>query len=268
MTRYTVREALAPSWHAPLTRLGMPEDPTGAQVTVWQASRRATHHQHAVPAEAVRLRAAGQTTASIATTLGIKPSTVRHGLDLAALRLLTPWLGDVSAWRVGREDGHPDSEVAELYGVPEHLVKIALDGWPTTRPTPDSVEQDAVRLWREGAELDDIAASVEVSADLLRSWVRDGSLLLSPARITPLEVTRRFGWSHSLNRKYRLAGLLPAPDGGTRTDPWWWQDTIARVAHTSFRHRCPECGARLASAKGCALHRGRVHRKSRSQSTT
>ncbi|WP_201465311.1 hypothetical protein [Janibacter melonis] len=238
----------------------MPEDPTAGQVAVWQASRRAYHQRYAVPVEGVGLRAAGRATASISAELGLTRSAVRPAaLDLAALRLITPFLADVPAWRTGRDDGHPDSQIAQLYDTPEHLVRIALDGWPPTHPTPGSIEQDALRLWRNGAELGDIATSVGVSADTLRQWLREGSLHLSPTRITAIEVTQRFGWSRSLNRKYRLDGVLPEPDGGSRTRPWWWEETIARVAGTSLRHRCSHCGARMASAKGRAMHENTRH---------
>lgn len=260
MKRYSLFDALAPTWHAPLRRLGMPDQPTPEQVAIWQASRRASNRQYAVPIEAVQRRASGQPTASIAGELGLRDSTLRHGLDSAALRLLTPWLSDVPAWRVGRDDAHPDHEIADLYGVPEHLVRIALDGWPATRPTPGSIQDDALRLWRDGADLDNIAAHVKVHPDRLRKWMREGSLRLSPARLTPREVSRRFGWSHSLNLKYRLAGVLPAPDGGTHTDPWWWSGTIAELARTALRHPCPHCSARLDSAKGRAMHEAKKHR--------
>lgn len=237
----------------------MPDNPTEAHVAIWQASRRATHHQ-VVSQRAVLLRAGGRPVTSIARELGIKPSTLRHGLDLAGLRVLMPWLGDVPAWRTGRDDGHPDSEIAELYEVPEYLVRIALDGWPSTRPTPSSVKQEALRLWREGAEVTHVATAVGFSTDQLRQWLREGSLRLSPERLSQGQVAERFGWSKSLSRVYRLQGVLPAPDGGTKQNPWWWQSTITRVARTNLRYRCSQCRARFSTARGRSMHQTVTHR--------
>ncbi|WP_191563200.1 hypothetical protein [Janibacter melonis] len=254
-------DALDHRWRDLLGRHGMPVNPTTAQVVIWQASRRrVSEYRDAVPDEAVRRRAAGQSTARIAADLDLNPSTLRHGLDLAALRLITPWLTDVPAWRIGRDDGHSDSEIAELYEVPEHLVRIALDGWPSTRPTPSSIEQEALRLWREGAEVTHVATAVGVSTDQLRQWLREGPLRLSPERLSQGQVAERFGWSKSLSRLYRLQGVLPAPDGGTRQNPWWWQSTITRVARTNLRYRCSQCRARFSTARGRSMHQTVMHR--------
>lgn len=260
MKQPNLLDSLDHRWCDLLGRHGMPADPTTAQVVIWQASRRrVSEHRDTVPDEAVQRRAAGQTTARIAEELNLNPSTLRHGLDLAALRLLTPWLSDVPAWRIGRDDGHPDSELAELYEVPEHLVRIALDGWPSIRPTPASAEQEALRLWHAGAEITQIAAAVGVSPDQLRQWLREGRIILAPERVSQGQVAEQFGWSRSLSRNYRLRGVMPAPDGGTKHDPWWWERTITEFAQTRLRHRCSDCLARFASPKGRSMHQTVKH---------
>lgn len=112
---------------------------------------------------------------------------------------------DVPAWRLGREQGHPLCELAELYEVPEHLIGVALDGWPDPSPAPEDVAGEALQLWRDGADLDDIAAQLEVPPARLRRWVQDGSVRLTPDRLRTSQILERFGWSHHMAALYREA---------------------------------------------------------------
>ncbi|MEX1908617.1 hypothetical protein L6241_09990 [Janibacter sp. Y6] len=251
MARYTLWEAVAPCWHDVLFRTGMPADPSPQQ-----ASPRGWAVRPDV-VEAIARRAAGETVSALAADLGIDRRNLSGRLTTAVPALLAPWLHDVPAWRLGREQGHSLGELAELYEVPEHLIGVALDGWPDPSPSPEDVAAEVLQLWRDGADLDGIAAQIEVPPARLRRWAQEGSVRLTPARLRTSEIVERFGWSHHMAALYRDSGVLPAPDGGK--PPWWWSTTIARLERGTFTHQCEECGARLASAKGVAIHRGRVH---------
>lgn len=204
-------------------------------------------------AEAIARRARGESVTAIAADIGMDPSNLSSRLSTGVPALLTPWLEDVPAWRLGREQGRSVDELAELYEAPEHLVAIALDGWPDPSAAAGDVADDALRLWRAGADLDDIATTLGVPAARLRRWVQDGAVRLTPARLRSSQLVERFGWSPHMVTLYRRRGVLPAPDGLSPV-PWWWSSTIAHVERRSLTHRCHACGAKFASAKGLAMH--------------
>lgn len=58
---------------------------------------------------------------------------VRQRTDQVLPFLLAPWLADVPAWRLGREQVRSHTELAALYDVPAHMARVALDGWPHDR---------------------------------------------------------------------------------------------------------------------------------------
>lgn len=256
VARYTLWEAVAPCWHEPLIRSGMPANPTPQQVAAWRASPRGRAVRPEV-VEAIARRAQGESVSSIAGDLGVGRRNLSTRLSTGVPALLEPWIEDVASWKLGREHGRSTGELAALYGVPEHLIMVALDGWPDPTPAADDVADAALQLWRDGADLDDVAAELDVPPARLRRWVQEGTVRLTPARLRTSQLVERFGWSPHMAVLYRDSGVLPAPDGGK--PPWWWSTTIARLERDTFTHRCEECGARLASAKGVAVHRGRVH---------
>lgn len=265
VARYTLGEAIAPCWHDALVRMGMPADPSPQQVVVWQASRRAAPAPRDEVLKAIARRAAGETVAAIAADLGVDASNLRSRLTTAVPTLLTPWLTDVPAWRLGREQGRSTTELASLYEVPEHLLVLALDGWPDPDGLDPDLAEQVLRLWRAGAEVEDIATGLDVPVSRLRRWITDGTLDLSPARLRPTQLVERFGWSPHLVTLYRQRGVLPSPDGVRRgrdghSVPWWWEDTITRLEQITLIHTCEVCGARLATAKGLASHRTLTHR--------
>lgn len=257
MARYTLWEAVAPCWHEPLIRSGMPADPTPQQVAAWKASSRGRAVRPEV-VEAIARRAQGESVSSIAAELGMSRRNLSTRLSTGVPALLEQWVEDVASWKLGCEQGRSTAELAELYGVPEHLITVALDGWPDPNQAPDAVAAEVLQLWRDGADLDEIAAELNVPPGRLRRWVQEGSVRLTPARLRTAQLVERFGWSPHMAVLYRDSGVLPAPDGGR--PPWWWSTTIARLERDILTHRCDECDARLASAKGLAIHRGRVHR--------
>lgn len=253
MARYTLWEAIAPRWHGAFMRAGMPEEPTVQQVAAWKASRPARPPLPPELVEATARRAKGESVAAIAADIGMDPSNLSSRLSTGVPALLTPWLEDVPAWRLGREQGRSIGELAELYEAPEHLVAIALDGWPDPRAAGSDLADDALQLWRDGADLDDIATTLDVPSTRLRRWVQDGTVPLTPARLRSSQLVERFGWSPHMVTLYRQRGVLPTPDGQSPV-PWWWSSTIAQVERRSLTHQCQACGAKFASAKGLAMH--------------
>lgn len=262
MARYTLREALAPYWYEQLVDRGMPEDPTPQQVAMWQTSRRARPGPRPQVIEAIERRAGGQGVLEVEHSTGLAHSSVTTALRAGTAALLEPWLGDVPAWKTGLDEGRDLEEIAELYGVPAHLVTVALNGWPPS-PAPATaadVKDEALRLWRSGAELPQIADEVGVPRQRLRTWVGEGELRLTPARLEGDRVAEVLGWSPALSKKHRAGGLLPHPDGiRAGRKPWWWKATLDRFARETLTHRCPQCSAGFPSAKGLSMHRTSIH---------
>lgn len=262
MARYTLREALAPYWYEQLVGRGLPEDPTPQQVAMWQTSRRARPGPRPQVIEAIERRAGGQSVLEIERSLGLSHSSVTTALRAGTAALLEPWLGDVPAWKTGLDEGRDLEGIAQLYGVPAHLVTVALDGWPPppALPTPAEVKDEALRLWRAGAEIPRIADEIGVPRAQLRTWVEERALRLTPARLESDEATELLGWSPALFKRHRGGGLLPPPDGiRAGRSPWWWKRTLDRFAEQVLTHRCSQCSAGFSSAKGLSMHRTSVH---------
>lgn len=269
MARYTLREALHPSLRATFARAELPQDPTPEQVVLWQESR--VYGRGSAPwvLPAVEDRAAGKPAADIARRLGAPDArTVRQRTEQVLPLRLAPWLADVPAWRLGREQGRTEDELAALYEAPAHLVRVALDGWPV-EPTADeqaavAAAGDALALWRDGLAFSAIADRLGVSVDCLRRWIADGRIELTPVRWSPAKIERYYGWSPSISQKYRKAGIMPPPDSPASAQrPWWWEQTVRTFARDVLVHGCAECGTRLASARGAASHHTHLHGEGR-----
>lgn len=262
MARYTLEEALAPYWYDLLVGRGLPQHPSPQQVVMWQTSRRARPAPRAQVVEAIERRAGGQSVLEIERAVGMPHGSVTTALKVGTLALLEPWLGDVPAWKVGCDEGHGPEEIAQLYGVPAYLVTVALEGWPAppAPPAPADVKSTALRLWRAGDELAQIADEVGVPRHQLRTWVEQGSLRLTPVRLDGDGVTARLSWSPAVFAKHRAGGTLPPPDGvRSGRHPWWWPRTIDRFDRQVLTHRCPQCPAGFPSARGLSMHRTTVH---------
>ncbi|MCM3556671.1 hypothetical protein M3697_16415 [Janibacter melonis] len=254
MARYTLREAMHPSLRATFARSELPEDPTAAQVALWQQSLPIRRRPAPWMLDAVAARATGTPAAQLAARHGLDlPADLRKRTDQVLPRLLAPWLADVPAWRLGREQGRSVDDLAALYGAPAHLIRVALDGWPV-EPSADAqaaaaAASDALALWRAGLAFSAIGDRLGVSDDCLRRWVTDGKIELTPARWTPAKIERYYGWSPSIYQQYRKAGIMPPPDSPSEQRPWWWEQTVRDFAQDVLVHHCAECGTWLASAR-------------------
>lgn len=212
--------------------------------------------------QAVERRALGEKVADIATDLSSSAGRIRHVTTVGVPRLLTPWLQHVPTWRLGRERGYSAVELGSLYGVPAHLISLALDGWPSR--SSELPEAEVIELWRAGHEVPDIAQLLYVSEAALRGWIRSGDIELTPERLTSAQIVARYGWSHNTIKMYRGRKAMPPPDSApSKRGVWWWEDTILRMERDVLVHHCTECGARFDNSRGLTNHCSHIHPRQR-----
>lgn len=195
----------------------------------------------------------------LAAERNVTHSAVQSLLTDTMLRLLAPVVEDVDRWDQARRSGISDESIAALAGIPPVVVTLALDGWPSSSSSPPERVIAAHAAWAQGAPRHEVAAALGVPPERLIRGLINGDYVLTPARLTSVDLRSRFGWTPSAIALYRRKRWLPTPDGRDGTIWWWWQSTIDRWQAGRTLHWCDQCGQAFMATKGLAGHLTQVH---------
>lgn len=241
-----------------MKRAGLNPDASSQEALRWLASRRPLDPR---ADELMRRRAAGESVSQITRDLGLPHhARVQGPAETAFVRLLAAHLEAIELWGAALASGAPAGVVAREHDVEPWIISTALGGWPDPTPVSPDEQRLASALWRAGEDTAKVANSLGWSRAKLDRMVAAQEVILRPGRVRQADLGRRYGWSPSLAKNYRRAGVVPPPDSPRDSSAtWWWDTTLVAQVESNLVHACRECNGRFATGRGLAIHRASRH---------